>query len=149
EPAVAVAAAPALAPQSFPEVVALFDQHREAMLRWHLYAHLHLVKFETGRIEFRPADGAPRDLPNRLGQLLTEWTGMRWIVSVSAAEGEPTLREQAEAREAALKSEAAQHPLVRKVLEAFPGARIEAVRELGEAAPAESGEESGEGDDTP
>ncbi len=33
-------------------------------------AHVHLVHFEPGRIEFRPADGAPRDLANRLGQLL-------------------------------------------------------------------------------
>jgi DNA polymerase-3 subunit gamma/tau len=138
-------------PQSFLQVVELFDRNREAMLRWHLFAHVHLVGFEPGRIEFRPAEGAPRDLPNRLGQLLTEWTGRRWIVSVSGEEGQPTLRETAEARDASLKNEAAQHPLVRKVLEVFPGARIEAVRELGQAEPAvetgESGEDPGEGDE--
>ena len=146
------AASPALPqPQSFLEVVELFDQHREAMLRAHLYAHVHLVRFEAGRIEFRPALGAPRDLSNRLGQLLTEWTGTRWIVSVSSEEGQPSLREQAEARDASLKSEAARHPLVRKVLETFPGARIDAVRELGQAEaapePADGGEDSGEGDE--
>jgi DNA polymerase III subunit gamma/tau len=146
------AASPALPqPQSFLEVVELFDQHREAMLRAHLFAHVHLVRFEAGRIEFRAALGAPRDLSNRLGQLLTEWTGTRWIVSVSGEEGQPTLREQAEARDASLKSEAARHPLVRKVLETFPGARIDAVRELGQAEgapePADGGEDSSEGDD--
>jgi len=142
------AAAPALPqPRSFLEVIELFDRNREAMLRWHLYAHVHLVSFEPGRIEFRPGEGAPRELPNRLGQLLTEWTGTRWIVTVSREEGQPTLQEEAEARDASLKNEAAQHPLVRKVLEAFPGARIEAVRELGQAEPAESGEEPGEGDE--
>jgi DNA polymerase III subunit gamma/tau len=155
-PRLAVAAEPEAAPslpqpQSFAEVVQLFDQHREAMLRAHLFAHVHLVHFEPGRIEFRPGQGAPRDLPNRLGQLLTEWTGARWIVAVSGEEGQPSLREQADAREASLKSEAARHPLVRKVLEAFPGARIEAVRELGQAEPAgeaaDGVEESGEGDD--
>ncbi|HWI28331.1 MAG TPA: DNA polymerase III subunit gamma/tau [Stellaceae bacterium] len=145
-------AAPSLPqPQNFLEVVELFDRNREAMLRWHLHSHVHLVHFEPGRIEFRPAEGAPRDLPNRLGQLLTEWTGSRWIVSVSREEGQPSLREQQEQRDASLKSEAAQHPLVRKVLEAFPGARIEAVRELNRAeAASESGdgvEESGEGDE--
>jgi len=147
-------AAPSLPqPQNFLEVVELFDRNREAMLRWHLHSHVHLVHFEPGRIEFRPAEGAPRDLPNRLGQLLTEWTGSRWIVSVSREEGQPSLREQQEQRDASLKSEAAQHPLVRKVLEAFPGARIEAVRELNRAkAASESGdgvEESGEGDELP
>ena len=63
-------------PQSFAEVVALFDKHREALIRSHLWSHLHLVHFEPGRIEFRPAEGAPRDLANRLGQLLSEWTGI-------------------------------------------------------------------------
>jgi DNA polymerase III subunit gamma/tau len=142
------ASAPAQ-PQSFLEVVELFDRHREAMLRAHLYAHVHLVRFEPGRIEFRPAAGAPRDLSNRLGQLLTQWTGTRWIVSVSGEEGEPSLHEQAEARDTSLRNEAAQHPLVRKVLETFPGARIEAVRELGQAEPVEAAEDPGEGDDTP
>jgi DNA polymerase III subunit gamma/tau len=136
-------------PQSFLEVVQLFDERREGLLRAHLFSHVHLVHFEPGRIEFRPAPGAPRELANRLGQLLTEWTGARWVAVVSDEEGQPTLREQAEARDASLKNEAAQHPLVRKVLETFPGARIEAVRELGEAEPASepAEDEPGEGDD--
>jgi DNA polymerase III subunit gamma/tau len=116
-------------PQSFEEVVALFDKRREAVLRAHLMAHLHLVYFEPGRIEFRPAPGAPRDLANRLGQLLGEWTGMRWLIAISEAEGAPTLRQRQEQREAELRNGVAAHPLVRAVLDTFPGATIAAVRE--------------------
>jgi DNA polymerase-3 subunit gamma/tau len=140
-------------PQSFLEVVELFDRQREAVLRAHLYAHVHLVHFEPGRIEFRPATGAPRDLANRLGKLLGDWTGVRWVVSVSGDEGAPTLREQTEARALSLRNEAAHDPLVRAVLEAFPGARIEAVRELdtaetaAESEPLDGSEGRGEGDD--
>ena len=142
-------------PQSFLEVVELFDRHREAVLRSHLYANVHLVQFEPGRIELRQTEAAPRDLSNRLGQLLTQWTGRRWVVSVSSdVAGEPTLREQAQERERLLRGEAAQHPLVRAVLEAFPGAKIEAVRDL---APTEAADpdvtdpadERNDGDDTP
>ncbi len=147
-------AAPSLPrPQSFLEVIELFDHHREAVLRSHLFANVHLVNFEPGRIELRPAPAAPRDLANRLSQLLTEWTGSRWVVSVSGAEGAPTLREQADAKAASLRNEAAQHPLVRAVLETFPGARIEAVREHAPAEPvaetgaSEGAEERSEGDD--
>ena len=136
-------------PQSFLEAVELFEQHSEALLRAHLYAHVHLVHFEAGRIELRPEEAAPRDLPNRLGQLLTQWTGQRWVVSVSGEPGDPTLKEQAEARAQSLKSEAAREPLVRAVLDAFPGARIETVRETvdSEAAPAPEPEELAEGDE--
>jgi len=125
-------------PQSFAEVVALFDKRREPVIRSHLLSQLHLVHFEPGRIEFRPAAGAPRDLANRLGQLLSEWTGMRWLIAVSEAEGEPTLREQEQRRERDLYGEVASHPLVRAVLETFPGATIAAIRDRFAAAEIEA-----------
>jgi DNA polymerase-3 subunit gamma/tau len=122
-------------PQSFRDVIALFDHHREAVLRSHLWSHCHLVHFEPGRIELRLTEAAPRDLPNRLGQLLSGWTQTRWVVSVSSAPGEPTEREKAERHAHDLRSEAEVHPMVRAVLEAFPGATIEAVRELAPLEP--------------
>ena len=142
-------------PQSFAEVIALFDKRREALLRAQLWSDVHLVHFEPGRIEVRPASGAPRDLTNRLGQLLSEWTGSRWLIAVSEAEGEPTLREQEEGRQRDLRNEVTSHPLVQAVLETFPGATIAAVRDRFGAAepdgdqtfPEDSGEEADTGED--
>src|ERR1700730_13008763 len=117
-------------PQSFAEVVALFDKRREALIRSHLRESVHLIAFEPGRIEFRPAEGAPSNLANRISQLLGEWTGERWLVARSeAAPAEPTLREQEERRDRDLRNEVAGHPLVQAVLETFPGATVTAVRE--------------------
>jgi DNA polymerase III subunit gamma/tau len=117
-------------PQSFAEVVALFDKRREPVIRSHLREHVHLISFEPGRIEFRPADGTPSNLANRISQLLGEWTGERWLVARSeAAPGEPTLRDQEERRERDLRNEVVRHPLVQAVLETFPGATIAAIRE--------------------
>jgi len=116
-------------PQSFEETLALFEKHGEVITRAQLRSQAHLVAFEPGHIEFRPAEGAPRDLASRLGQRLSEWTGTRWVVAVSRAEGAPTLEQQQQARVSQLEGEVAQHPLVRAVLDAFPGATIAAVRE--------------------
>jgi DNA polymerase III subunit gamma/tau len=116
-------------PQSFVETVALFDRHREGITAAQLRGQVHLVLFESGHIEFRPAEGAPRDLASRLGQKLGEWTGARWVVAVSQEDGAPTLEQQAQARDSEMLSEVARHPLVRAALEAFPGATIAAVRE--------------------
>jgi len=138
-------------PQSFAEVVALFDKRREAVISAHLREHVHLIAFEPGRIEFRPADGAPSNLANRISQLLGEWTGERWLVARSqAAPGEPTLREQEERGESDLRNEVTRHPLVQAVLETFPGATIAAVRERFasiEPEPDEPGPGSDAGDD--
>jgi len=130
-------------PQNFAELIALFDKRREALIRSHLWSHVHLVAFEAGRIEFRPEAAAPRDLANRLGQLLGEWTGTRWVVAVSQAEGAPTFAEQAAERDSAVRNEVAAHPLVRAVLDAFPGATITAVRDHAGTGPVpETGDEA-------
>lgn len=117
-------------PRSFREVAELFLTKREGVLASMLRSAVHLVRFEPGQIELRLLSSAPQNLPGRVGQLLTEWTGRRWVVSVSGAQGESTLAEQDRAEEQRLLAEAAAHPLVRAILEAFPGARIDNVRDL-------------------
>jgi len=117
-------------PQSFAEVVALFDKRREAVIGAQLREYVHLIAFEPGRIEFRPADAAPSNLANRISRLLSEWTGERWLVARSPADpGEPTLRQQEERRDRDMRNAVERHPLVQAVFETFPGATIAAVRE--------------------
>jgi DNA polymerase-3 subunit gamma/tau len=127
----AAAPAPGSGPHSFEAVVSLFGQRREGILHNHLMGKVHLVRFEVGLIEFRPTADAPHDLANRLGQLLSEWTGRRWVVSVSGEPGMPTLNERALAASEALKSDARANPVVGAILETFPGAEITAVNEPG------------------
>jgi DNA polymerase-3 subunit gamma/tau len=140
-------------PQSFAEVIALFDRRREALISAELKKYVHLVSFEPSRIEIRLAPGAPENLANRLSQKLSDWTGMPWFVPLSRVDnaGEPTLAEEEARRDSLLRSEVAAHPLVRAVLENFPGATIAAVRErvaAGEAG-ADAADDAGDevGDD--
>jgi DNA polymerase-3 subunit gamma/tau len=134
--AAATAAQPAAAappnPRSFTEVVALFETRREARLVHHLMHHVHEVRCEPGLIEFRPGPKAPADLAPRLSDLLSQWTGRRWIASVSSDAGKPTLVEQKAIQGDALRSRAENDPLVRAILKTFPGARLDAVRRKGE-----------------
>jgi DNA polymerase-3 subunit gamma/tau len=131
-PAPVAGEAPGEAPRatSFEEVVALFESRREQLLARHLTHDVHLVHFEPGRIEIRATERAPTSLANKVGQILSEWTGQRWVVSVSREDGATTLAEQADARRQATVDEAAGHPLVRAALDTFPGATIEAVRDI-------------------
>lgn len=130
-------------PASFEAVVALAGAHREGLLQAKLMSAVHLVHFEPGRIEMRLADSAPDDLPRQLSRFLNEKTGRRWLVTVSRAGGEATLVEQREAAREASLADAARHPVVRAVLDLFPGAAISAVRDL-EAPLRPDGEDEGE-----
>jgi DNA polymerase-3 subunit gamma/tau len=121
------AAAPRLA--SFRDVVALASAQRQATLHAHLLHAVHVVRFAPPVIELRPEPDAPRDLAARLAAMLTEASGTRWTIALSTQPGEPTLAAQAEAADTVRRSVAADHPLVRAILEAFPGAHIEQVRD--------------------
>ncbi|HXA26920.1 MAG TPA: DNA polymerase III subunit gamma/tau [Acetobacteraceae bacterium] len=132
DPGVAVAsdnvqAAPRLA--SFRDVTALVAERREAMLHAHLVHSVHVVRFAPPVIELRPQPEAPRDLAARLAALLADATGTRWTIALSAAPGEATLAEQGSAADTARRSAAADHPLVRAIMDAFPGARIDTVHD--------------------
>jgi DNA polymerase-3 subunit gamma/tau len=140
------APAPRTEPKSFAELVQVFADKKEAGLFAELRMHVHLVRFESGRLELRPTERAPANLPNRVGELLTAWTGERWIVSVSNEPGEPTLHEQEAVRKADELGRAREHPIVKKALAAFPGAAV-SVKRLD--APAAAEEPAAEGDAAP
>ncbi len=133
--ALAADAAPQVRLGSFQDLVALAQSRRDIQLKTALERDIRLVRFEEGHIEFAPMPGASPLLAAQLMKRLNEWTGTRWMVSVTSEGGALSLREQAEAAEKAKRDEVAADPLVRKVLETFPGSQIVAVRSLIETAP--------------
>jgi DNA polymerase-3 subunit gamma/tau len=128
-------------PRSFEDVVALARENREGLLEAHLTDNVHLVRFQPGRIELRPGDRAPPDLVGKLGQRLSEWTGQRWVVTVSREQGDPTLHEQKQAAHQRMQDEVSAHPLVQAALRAFPGAQLTSIIDT---APAEAPSPDGE-----
>jgi DNA polymerase-3 subunit gamma/tau len=131
--------APRLAPQAIPEgaptaqirtledIAALCEPRSE--LRVNLEHNVHLVHLEAGRIEIRPDAKAPRTLANDLQTKLRSLTGERWTVSIASTGGAPTLAEQKLSAKTARFEAVAQQPIVRAVLDRFPGAEIVAVRD--------------------
>jgi len=113
---------------SFAQVVELIRANRDMTLLFDVEAHVRLVSFAPGRIEFQPTERAPKDLAPRLGQRLQAWTGVRWAVSVVSEGGAATIAEERDAEATALRAAAKQHPLVQAVFAAFPKAEITDIR---------------------
>ncbi|WP_431857046.1 DNA polymerase III subunit gamma/tau [Azospirillum sp.] len=130
-------------PRDYRTLVQLFAERREGALYGNLFGAAHLVRMEPGRLEIRPEPAAPANLANRVGQLLSEWTGQRWVVVVSDRPGEPTLKQQEDAAAQRALDEAAANPVVRAVLDSFDGAKILDVRDLAAAAAAAAAEAAG------
>ncbi|MCZ6763878.1 MAG: DNA polymerase III subunit gamma/tau [Alphaproteobacteria bacterium] len=137
-------------PQSFADLVETFGLRREVDLKGHLFHNVHLVAFEPGRLEIRPTEQAPRDLTGRVVRCLRDWFGPHWHVTVSSAAGDLPLAEQARAAAVADYDTAVQDPLVKAVLDIFPGARIAKVTRRGGEMPdngyADDDDGDGDGD---
>jgi len=134
-------------PRRFEDVVDLAEAQGELILRAHLVSDVHLVHFEPGRIEIRLGEHADRELPGRIARLLNAHSSRRWMVTVSNEPGVATLQQSAEAAEAERRAAAVRHPLVQAVMEAFPGAEIEDIRQRApEGPPAEPDEPAIEDD---
>ena len=108
----------------FDDVVALARAKRDIQLVQALERDVRLDRFEPGSITFSLVEGAAPGLAQTLAKRLQEWTGERWMVALAPGSSARTLREVAEAHEAERTEGAAAHPLVRKALEQFKGARI-------------------------
>jgi len=113
---------------SFDHVVELIRANRDGKLLIEVETGVRLVSYQPGRIEFEPAPNAARDLAQQLGQRLQAWTGNRWAVTVVNEGGAPTIAEDRDAAENALRAEAGEHPMVQAVLAKFPKARITEIR---------------------
>ncbi|PVE22449.1 DNA polymerase III subunit gamma/tau [Microvirga sp. KLBC 81] len=125
-------AEPTMRLRRFEDVVALAGEKREIVLKAALERDVRLVRFEEGHIELSLAESGNRTIANDLARALQQWTGQRWMVSLSSEEGAPTLRDQAIAADRERKEGAASHPLVQAVLSKFPGAQIVNVIERAE-----------------
>ena len=128
EPTAAVHNAPTL--RTLEDIAALAVAKGAPVLKVHIENDMHLVSMEQGKIEFRPSARAPRTLSGDLAQRLKEWTGIRWVVSVAREGGAPTIAEAKKNAHAAKLEAVLQEPMVRAVLDRFPGAEVIAVRDL-------------------
>jgi DNA polymerase-3 subunit gamma/tau len=122
-------AAPTIVLRSLDDLAALCTQKGAPVLKVHIENDMHLIRLEPGHIEFRPSEKAPRTLAADLSQKLKEWTGVRWVVTVAREGGAPTIAEAKRAATQARLDSVAQEPLVRAVLDRFPGAEIVGVHD--------------------
>jgi DNA polymerase-3 subunit gamma/tau len=117
------------APASFEAFTELIEAKGKAILAHQLRENYRLVEYgppslllqQTGNVrEVRDVDSFIRTLRDATDAIF----GQRWRVILSDGPAQPTLREQEQAAEAALKRQVLESPLVKAAFEAFPEAEL-------------------------
>lgn len=110
------------------EIVALCEAQREPVLVHHLTQSARVVACEPGTLTLSHAVPFPADIAKRLSAFLERATGRNWRIAISEQGGAPTLAEQRQHAKDEAMGAARHHPMVKAVLDAFPGATLEDVR---------------------
>lgn len=120
---------------SYKELIALAQAKRDVLVKLALEGSMRPVSFEQGRIEVALLDGTDPGIIATLSARLQAWTGERWLIMVSSKPPEGlTVRQQTEQRKQADHAAAHEDPLVKAILETFPGARVVNVKVRDDAA---------------
>ncbi|MEO0328413.1 MAG: DNA polymerase III subunit gamma/tau [Pseudomonadota bacterium] len=114
--------------QTFEELIFLIEDKRDLPLKTAIKRHIRLVSFSDGQMEMNLVENPPRDFLPTLGKRLEEWTGKRWMLSVSATKGAPTLAEQEQEENKNRMDDARDDMSVKAIMQVFPGTKIVNIR---------------------
>jgi DNA polymerase-3 subunit gamma/tau len=125
-PAPTAMAQPALATiTSYKDLIAIAAAKRDMLVKLALESQMLPVSFEQGRIEVSLLPGTNPNVVNNLAARLQTWTGQRWLVTVSTKPVEGmTIRQEKEQKQEAATAAAHDDPLVKAIMETFPGSKL-------------------------
>ena len=118
--------------QSFQDLLDLTNKHKEIELKFDLERNVRLVKFEQGKIDISFNENLSKDFIKNISNKLNEWTGKRWIISLSKDEGETTIYEKKNQQKTELLEQMKQSEIYKKIMATFPDIELIDVKEEGQ-----------------
>lgn len=126
-----------LHPENFADLVALFETHKEPLLKYEFENHVKFISLEANKhhLEIELTKDITPDFIKKARELLTEWTGNVWHIQAHKENKAPTkaaktLRVQNKETKDQLVEDARKTLLVKTALEIFPQAEIKDVKLL-------------------
>ena len=115
---------------SFQELINLCNERKEVKLKYELETNVNLVSFENFRMEISFNDNLDKDFIKELSHKLFEWTGNRWIITLSQKKGEISLKEKDQINQRQIFEEVKKSNIYKKVLEILPDAELIDVKKI-------------------
>ena len=115
--------------KSFEDIIEIAGENKNLILKKFLQEDVRLVSFETGHININTPNGNEEIIKDLIAKLY-EWTEQRWVINVSAKQGEDTILEKQKQKQDDIINELSNTEEIRKVLEAFPESKITSVNKI-------------------
>ena len=78
---------------SFEELMLLSARKKEIQLKYDLERNVNLINFSKGKIDISFNENLDKNFVRNLSERLLEWTGMRWVITLTKKKGQKTFSE--------------------------------------------------------
>ena len=109
---------------SFNDLLKICTSKKEMKLKYELEKNVYLVSFENQRMEISFHENLDKEFIKILSSKLYEWTGNRWIITLSKKKGEPSIKENEINLKKDLLEKAKKEPIYKNFLEIFPDGEL-------------------------
>ena len=109
---------------SFDQLLKICNEKKEIKLKYELEKNVNLVHFESNRIEISFNDNLDKNFIKDLSLKLFEWTGDRWIITLSKSKGELSIKDKQKNQKIKNINSAKQSKLYNNLIEKFPDADL-------------------------
>ena len=118
--------------RSFSSLIDLAEKNKEMELKFDLERNVKLSKFEQGKIEISFNENLNKNFIKKLSYCLNEWTGQRWIITLSKDNNLKTFHEQKIEKKQNKLEEEKNSEVYKEVLKFFPDSELIDVSETNE-----------------
>tara|TARA_B100001029_G_C15048251_1_gene448721 strand:- start:887 stop:2161 length:1275 start_codon:yes stop_codon:yes gene_type:complete len=109
---------------SFEELIKMADEKKEMELKYDLERNVKLLKFKDGKIDINFNQNLNKNFIKKLSQCLYEWTGKRWIISLSKVENLKTFYQKKIDQKNETLNKEKESATFKEILKTFPDAHL-------------------------
>ena len=109
---------------SFHQLLDACIENKEMRLKYELEKNVNLISFEKNRVEISFNDNLDKNFVKDISLKLFEWTGQRWIITLSKKKGEISIKEKEEIKKNDIINNAKGSELFKMVLNKFSDANL-------------------------
>ena len=109
---------------SLDDLINIAEKEKEIELKFDLERNVRLVKFSNGKIDIAFNERLSKDFIKKLTSKLLEWTGNRWIITLSKDIGDQTVFEKKDEVKKKLFDDAKKTEVYQRIKELFPDAEL-------------------------
>ena len=109
---------------SFEDLIYLAGKKKEIQLKYDLEKNVNLIKFSEGKIDISFNQNLDKNFVRNLSTKLVEWTGNRWVITLSKETGEKTFSETQDIRKKELLNNEKKGEVYKKFISIFSDAEL-------------------------